>query len=653
MSVFDIDPVVTPEKISQIGRMLERNGVATHETIHRRRDGTTFPVEITTNLVEFQGKRYGISFVKDITERKRTEEALRESKERFRSLVETSSDWIWEVDSRGFYTYASPKVKDILGYEPMEVIGKTPFDLMPVQEAERVRKQFADLAESGESFCGLENVNLHKSGHLVILETSGVPIFDAHGRLSGYRGIDRDITERKRADDALRFTQYAVDSAITQAFWIKPDGHISYVNDTACRSLGYSRDELLGMTIPDIDPTFTPEIFAEYWRRLKEKGSITIEAWQRARDGRVYPIEVNSNYVVFDGKEYNCSFVTDITERKRAEEALRESEEKFRVLAETAPAAIVLHQGEKFIYANPATTRYFGYSEKELLKMNFWDWANEDSREMLRERGVARLRGENVPLQYEYKMFTKGGDERWVVISAGTVEYLGKPAVIATILDITETKQAVDRINAALAEKVVLLKEVHHRVKNNLQIISTLLDLQSESIHDSAALEAFRESQDRIKAMALIHERLYDSEDLASVDFARYIEALSGHLINSYLVDPERITLQVDAGGVSMGIDKAIPCGLIINELISNALKYAFPGDRPGEIKVSFQRAKDGSIILRVEDNGVGLPAGLEITNTGTLGLQLVTMLARQLRGVLTVESEHGRMSFSMIFPGK
>jgi PAS domain S-box-containing protein len=218
--------------------------------------------------------------------------------------------------------------------------------------------------------------------------------------------------------------------------------------------------------------------------------------------------------------------------------------------------------------------------------------------------------------------------------------------------EIAERRSAEELVKCSLEEKEILLKEVHHRVKNNLQIISTLLDLQSENIHDRAALDAFRESQDRIRAMALIHERLYETSDMASIDFGRYIEALSGHLINSYLVEPERITLQVDAGGVSMGIDKAIPCGLIINELISNALKHAFPGDLPGEIKVGFQRAKEGSIILRVDDNGVGLPAGLEITKTGTLGLQLVTMLTRQLRGSIEFSVDNG-LAVMVCFPDK
>jgi len=235
-----------------------------------------------------------------------------------------------------------------------------------------------------------------------------------------------------------------------------------------------------------------------------------------------------------------------------------------------------------------------------------------------------------------------------VSIKDGTLLYVCR--------DITERKLAEDRISAALAEKVLLLKEVHHRVKNNMQIITTLLDFQAESIHDRETVKAFRDCQDRIKAMAIIHERLYESTDMASIDFARYVEGLSAYLFDTYLIEPGRIALKVEAEGISLAIDRAIPCGLIINELVSNALKHAFPGNMKGEIKVSFHREKDGSITLRVEDNGIGLPPGLDITKTGTLGMQLVNMLTKQLRGQIEISGDHGtswEITFSATGNGK
>ncbi|GAG01199.1 unnamed protein product, partial [marine sediment metagenome] len=175
-------------------RHIREGRAADFEAEALRADGSTVPVFIGASLVEVAGRTVIQGRFVDLTERKRAEEALRQSEDRFRSLVESTSDWIWEVDENGVYTYVSPRVRDILGYEPEEVIGKTPFDLMPPEEAARVGDAFGELAASREPLVALENTNLHKDGHLVVLETSGVPVFDADGTFRGYRGVDRDIT---------------------------------------------------------------------------------------------------------------------------------------------------------------------------------------------------------------------------------------------------------------------------------------------------------------------------------------------------------------------------------------------------------------------------------------------------------------------------
>ncbi len=338
----------------------------------------------------------------------------------------------------------------------------------------------------------------------------------------------------------------------------------------------------------------------------------------------------------------NVQLQMEIDGRERAEEALRESEEIFRVLAETSPTAIFLFQGEMIIDANPATERLFGYTRDELLQMRFWDWAHLDFSEMVRNRGLARQRGEAVPCQYESRFVTKDGEDRWLVVSAGLIEYHGRPAGVASFLDITESKRIERQLRDSLAEKELLLKEVHHRVKNNLQIISTLLDLQADNIHDENLLKSLKESQDRIMAMALIHEKLYQSSDLACIDFWEYLESLVGHLLSSYVDDPGRIVMKVDVGDLQMGIDKAIPYGLIINELVSNAMKHAFPNGRRGEITIHFHAEEGGWINLTVADNGIGLPPGLDFRNTGTLGMQLVNMLTKQLHGEISLLNEEG-----------
>jgi two-component sensor histidine kinase len=216
-------------------------------------------------------------------------------------------------------------------------------------------------------------------------------------------------------------------------------------------------------------------------------------------------------------------------------------------------------------------------------------------------------------------------------------------------VEITERKRAEEQIQASLEEKEVLLKEIHHRVKNNLQVISSLLYLQSKKVEDGQTLEIFQDSQHRVRSMALVHERLYQSQDLARVDFVEYARRLTGYLFRSYGVDSNFIQLEINGNGVSLCVDTAIPCGLILNELVSNCLKHAFPGVGKGEIHIEIRSDHDGQVTLLIRDNGVGFPEDLDFRNTESLGLQLVSNLVAQLEGTIELDRTAGT-AFQMTF---
>ena len=208
--------------------------------------------------------------------------------------------------------------------------------------------------------------------------------------------------------------------------------------------------------------------------------------------------------------------------------------------------------------------------------------------------------------------------------------------------DVTDSRKAEEQIKSSLKEKEVLLKEIHHRVKNNLQIVSSLLNLQGAEIEDPTASQKFRDSQDRVKAMALIHERLYQSSDLAKIDFAGYVRSLTGHLLRSYKVDTNAIRLILEVDSVPMNLDVAIPCGLMINELVSNALKYAFQQRGDNEIKIRFSEGNEGALRLVVRDNGIGFPENLNPEESDSLGLKLVRTLTEQLGGRVQYRNQNG-----------
>ncbi len=215
--------------------------------------------------------------------------------------------------------------------------------------------------------------------------------------------------------------------------------------------------------------------------------------------------------------------------------------------------------------------------------------------------------------------------------------------------EVSERKKAEEMINHSLQEKVVLLREIHHRVKNNLQVISSLLNLQSASIDDPKSLEIFRESQSRVRSMALIHEKLYQSKDLNKIEFDEYINTLVRDLFTSYNVDPDKIVLNCNLEGIFLGVDTAILCGLIINELISNSLKYAFPNGKMGEISIGLTKSTNNGYTLVVRDNGIGFPENIDYRNTDSLGLQLVTTLTDQLGGNISL-NRNGVTEFKITF---
>jgi PAS domain S-box-containing protein len=612
----------------------------------------TEPDTFTPDEMRLLGKladdlAFGITTLRTRAQRDQSNRDLEKGNELLRAIIDAAPTAIIGLDLDGrVQTVWNQAAEKMLGWSAREAMGNF-LPSVPLYKHEEFQR-FRETIRSGKGLNGVEVRRQRRDGTPIDYSIYASPLHDLDGRIIGNIAVLVDITERKRVDELLRESLIRLQTMVRNApiilYGFDRKGIFTLSEGKGLAGMGLKPGEIVGLSVFDV--------YRDY--------PDCLENFRRALAGEAFKAPVHFGDHVYDAYHeplfgddgvYAGTFgvVVDVTERTQAEEALRESEEKFRVLAETSPAAIILHQGERFIYTNPAATRISGYSEAELLEMNFWEWSSEEYRETIRERSHARLRCEAVPPQYEHKFFTKNGEGRWVIVSAGVTEYRGRPTVIATLLDITPAKEAEEKIRSSLAEKEVLLKEVHHRVKNNLQIISTLLDLQFEKIEDEHALNALKESQDRIKAMALLHEMLYQSSDLASIDFAKYIEKLALFLFNSHMADQEQITLNIDVGHINLDIDRAIPCGLIVNELVTNALKHAFPSGRQGDIAIRLQYRDDGRMRLTVSDNGTGLPPGVDFRNTNTLGLQLVNMLTRQLAGDIELQNENGA-SFTLSF---
>jgi PAS domain S-box-containing protein len=327
----------------------------------------------------------------------------------------------------------------------------------------------------------------------------------------------------------------------------------------------------------------------------------------------------------------------------------------FRAFLESAPdAVVVVDQSGTIVIANGLTEKMFGYARDELLGQPVEILVPERFRRAHtgdRDRYSHAPRTRPMGAGQELWGRRKDGSEFPVEISLSPLPTEAGTLVTSIIRDTTERRKTEERIKASLREKEVLLKEIHHRVKNNLQITSSLLKLQSAYIRDEQARDMFAESHNRIRSMALVHEKLYQSSDLSRINFKEYAESLAGLLFRSFGVDSNLIRLQIRADVSFLTIDLAVPSGLILNELLSNCLKHAFPACRCGEVHVHIAEESAGeNLTLAVSDNGVGLPAGLDIENTETLGLQLVRTLTRQLHGRLEVIRD-GPTEFRVTFP--
>jgi PAS domain S-box-containing protein len=324
-----------------------------------------------------------------------------------------------------------------------------------------------------------------------------------------------------------------------------------------------------------------------------------------------------------------------------------------RILDLADDAIISVDDGQRIILFNQGAERIFGYSSHEitgrtldiLLPTRLVQVHRQHLQHFAKAPESARRMGE----RSEILGRRKDGTEFPAEASISKVSVQDRHMYTVILRDVTDRVAAEDKIKNSLREKEALLKEIHHRVKNNLQVVSSLLGLQSRVVTDEQTRRMFQESQDRIHSMALLHESLYQSDNLSRIDFPVYIHQLASHLFQSYGV-VERIHLRTDLDALYLNMDAAVPCGLIINELVSNSLKYAFPDGQEGEVRIELREHLDGMARLVVADNGIGLRSDINWETARTLGLRLVRTLAEQLGAKIEVESKAGtevRLTFA------
>jgi PAS domain S-box-containing protein len=466
-----------------------------------------------------KAQEYGTQLELRLAEQRRAEEALRESEERFRSLVEATTDWIWEVDANLVYTYASPKVKDLLGYEPCEVVGKTPFELMPPEEAERVRARVVATLAEGRPFLGLINEAQHRDGRTVVLETNGVPVFDAAGRLLGYRGIDHDTTERRRAEEALRESEERFRQLFEEApipyHEIDREGVIRRVNRTECELLGYAPEEMIGRPVWEFVVPEQRDMARDVVRRKLAAPYQPVpfhREWLR-RDGGCLIVEMHEN-LILDSQGQVSSIRTatlDISERQRAEEALRASEERYRSLVDNATYGIYRVTADgTLLDVNPAFVEMLGYPSKEdLLTRNIATdiYRTAEERDRLIEQSLKANRFDSVETQFRRRDGTLLTARLAGRVFRGPDGAVSSFEMIAE--DVTEHKVLEKQLRQAQKMEAVgrLAGGIAHDFNNILMVIQGYSDLLLEELKPADSrrrpLEEIRKAGERAAALTL------------------------------------------------------------------------------------------------------------------------------------------------------
>jgi PAS domain S-box-containing protein len=462
------------------------------------------------------------------------------------------------------------------------------------------------------------------------------------------------IGESERAAGALKESEERYRQLVELSpfgFGIAVDGMVAFVNQAGARLLGaVSPQQLVGMPILNfVHPDDLPAVMQRVLLVLSEGKVAPLREEKFVRlDGQTVHVEVTAMPFTYKGKIAVQAVFGGIDERRQVQDALRQSEQRLELALEAAGLGLWdLNMVTGNLVTNRIWNEITGYlpGETPTVIGSWKKLIHPDDWSLVRGAMVAHLRGESPLYDTEFRLLMGTGDFKWILSRARVVERNpdGRAVrFVGVIQDITDRKLAEERIRATLEEKEILLRELHHRVKNNLQVVSSLLRLQSRHIGDQHFLEMFKETQGRVASIALVHEVLYQSKTLERIEVSRYIQHLVSSLFHLYGGGRKGVRLSLEVERVSCGIDTAIPFGLIVNELVTNALKHAFPGDRNGEVRVGLRAVGPGEYLLAVRDDGVGVPEAIDLRNSPSLGLKMVITFVSQLQGQIELNRDHG-----------
>ena len=702
MTPLDIKPEFTEQRFREMLQPLREGDGAAYvfETVHQHKDGHTVAVEVSVQLVREGGREaHFVNIVRDITERKCVEALLQEREAGLMAAQELAhlGSWEWDIQT-GVERWSAEQYR-IFGYAPNSI--KVTYNLF--KQALHIEDRAKVLAAVEASFDEKSPYNVecrivHPSGEVRAVQCRGEVDRDATGKPVRMRGTVLDITERKRVETALRLTQLAIDRGADMAFWIDANARVLYVNDAASERLGYAREELLVMTIPDLDPDYQLSIWGEHWNELKKHKRLRFETRHRTKSGEIYPVEVVANYIVFEGQEYNFASCRDITERKQSDEVQRVSEERLQLTLDVATDGLWdFNVPTMQAFYSPSWLRLLGLEDQDIPLNNIADWKcriHPDDRPLVEQALVDHLAGKTITYEIEHRVRHRSGEWTWFAMR-GQITHQDKQSrplrMMGTMIDITARKEsqesltahakALEQLNqsldialvqaqAATKAKSAFLATMSHEIRTPMNAVigmtGLLLDTDLTPLQREFA-ETVRNSGDHL--LTVINDIL---------DFSK-IEAgkLSLEIIDFDLrtaVD-ESVDLLADRA-FSKGLNLTclfhadVPAALhgdpgrirqILINLVGNAVKFTERGEVVVSVTLAHQTETEATVRFEVHDTGIGLSPDTQdclfqsfmqadssttrkFGGTG-LGLAICKQLTELMGGHIGVESRLGEGS--------
>lgn len=586
-----------------------------------------------------------------------SKEELLHSHALLRYIIEHSRNATAILDNNFKYVYVSQRYIEDYRVKEQDLIGRYHYDVFP-DLPERFKNAHRRALE-GEVSGAEDDPYIRADGTVDWTTWECRPWYEVDGKIGGIILYTEVTTARKRIEESLRSSERLLRNIIDSSpdYIVVKDHQLRTVlcNRQFASAVEKAPAALVGKT--DIENGWTPE----FVKGNPEKGIRGYEQDdQKALGGQSVHIIgetaiIGGSKRVFDtikqplyedsGEIIGLLVISrDVTEQKRSDDALRESENRYRNLVMFSPDAIFVNVNDRLTLVNMACVKLFhARSEDDLIGKSPYDLFSPEFHEKVKERIYQlRIKGKPVPVITE-KIRCLDGNTIDVDVVAAPFQFGESNAIHVILRDITERKNTEEKMKASLKEKEMLLQEIYHRTKNNMQVISSLLDLQASASGNDEIERIVSESTTRIRTMSLAHEKLYKSSSLSHINMKEYITDLAYLLVSCNCASDKPVNLDFDLENIESLIDIAIPCGLIINELFSNALKHAFPNGHDCRICISLHRKEANTLELCIKDNGVGLPEGFDILTTSTLGVQLVLQIVyHQLRGSVRVESKQG-----------